>query len=89
MDPSSGDAKTPGLSYTVFQEYNYVMLQKIIVGKHHAKIPYNFLVLGSDGNGGTIVDLGSIFTFMEGPVFELLAKSFEKQMANYTVATDV
>ncbi|XWS43355.1 hypothetical protein CRYUN_Cryun16bG0095900 [Craigia yunnanensis] len=66
----SSDAKTPGLSYTpfyknqfasdpVFQEFYYVTLRKIIVGDKHVKVPYSFLVPGSDGNGGTIVDSGS------------------------------
>ncbi|KAJ9181313.1 hypothetical protein P3X46_009453 [Hevea brasiliensis] len=100
MGSDSGDAKTPGLNYTkfvknpvrsnsAFQEYYYVILQKIVVGDKHVKVPYNLSVPQSDGNGGTIVDSGSTFTFMEGPVFELVAKALEKQMANYTVATDV
>ncbi|KAJ6778508.1 hypothetical protein OIU74_002323 [Salix koriyanagi] len=44
---------------------------------------------GSDGNGGTIVDSGTTFTFMEKPVYEMVAKEFEKQMAHYTVATEI
>ncbi|KAJ6756126.1 hypothetical protein OIU79_028525 [Salix purpurea] len=55
----------------------------------HVKVPYKFLVPGSDGNGGTIVDSGTTFTFMEKPVYELVAKEFEKQMAHYTVATEI
>ncbi|KAF5750572.1 aspartic proteinase nepenthesin-1-like [Tripterygium wilfordii] len=96
----SGDAKTRGLSYTpfqknplvsnaAFQEFYYLMLRKIIVGDKHVKIPYNFLVPGSDGNGGTIVDSGSTFTFMERPVYEDVAQEFEKQMANYTRSIEV
>ncbi|XVF76118.1 hypothetical protein PTKIN_Ptkin13bG0240100 [Pterospermum kingtungense] len=96
----SGDAKTPGLSYTpfyknqaasnpVFQDYYYVTLRKILVGDKHVKVPYSFLVSGSDGNGGTIVDSGSTFTFMERPVFELVSKEFEKQMGNYSRARQV
>ncbi|KDP36132.1 hypothetical protein JCGZ_08776 [Jatropha curcas] len=98
MGPISGE--TQGVSYTpflknpvgsnvAFQEYYYVMLRKIIVGDRHVKVPYSFLVPGSDGNGGTIVDSGATFTFMEGLVFDLVAKEFEKQMGNYSVATDV
>lgn len=90
----SGDAKTPGLSYTpfyrnqvasnpVFKEFYYVTLRKILVGDKHVKVPYSYLVPGSDGNGGTIVDSGSTFTFMERPVFEVVSKEFEKQMGNY------
>ncbi|OAY40772.1 probable aspartyl protease At4g16563 [Manihot esculenta] len=100
MGSDSGDAKTPGLSYTpfaknpvgsdpAFQEYYYVMLRKIIVGDQRVKVPYRFLVPQSDGSAGTIVDSGSTFTFMEGPVFELVAKAFKKKMANYTIATKV
>ncbi|OMO82520.1 Peptidase A1, partial [Corchorus capsularis] len=96
----SGDAKTPGLSYTpffknevstrpVFKEFYYVILRKILVGDAHVKVPYSFLVPGSDGNGGTIVDSGSTFTFMERPVYEPVAKEFEKQMGNYSRAKEV
>ncbi|OMO68511.1 Peptidase A1 [Corchorus olitorius] len=96
----SGDAKTPGLSYTpffknevatrpVFKEFYYVILRKILVGDANVKVPYSFLVPGSDGNGGTIVDSGSTFTFMERPVYEPVAKEFEKQMGNYSRAKDV
>lgn len=96
----SGDSKTPGLSYTpfyknpvgsssAFGEYYYVGLRQIIVGSKHVKIPYSYLVPGSDGNGGVIVDSGSTFTFMEGPVFEAVAEEFIRQMGNYSRATDV
>ncbi|KAB5519659.1 hypothetical protein DKX38_023978 [Salix brachista] len=93
----SGDTKTAGLSYTPFQknpttafrDYYYVLLRNIVIGDTHVKVPYKFLVPGSDGNGGTIVDSGTTFTFMEKPVYELVAKEFEKQMAHYTVATEI
>ncbi|KAJ4705376.1 aspartic proteinase nepenthesin-2-like [Melia azedarach] len=96
----SGDSKTPGLSYTpfysnpiglnsAFGEYYYVGLRKIVVGNKHVKIPYKYLVPGSDGNGGSIVDSGSTFTFLEKPVFEAVAEEFIKQMGNYSRATDV
>ena len=96
----SSDAKTRGLSYTpfyknqvasnpVFKEFYYVTLRKILVGDKYVKVPYSFLVPGSDGNGGTVVDSGSTFTFMERPVFELVSKEFEKQMGNYSRAREV
>ncbi|WCJ34209.1 Eukaryotic aspartyl protease family protein [Euphorbia peplus] len=98
-DPHSGDTKTKGVNYTpflknpgtnlVFHDYYYLMLRKITVGGEDVKVPYSFLTPGSDGNGGTIVDSGSTFTFMEEPVFELVAKAFEKQMRNYSIAIDV
>ncbi|KAA8518472.1 hypothetical protein F0562_015946 [Nyssa sinensis] len=96
----SGDDNTASLSHTpfiknnltsnsAFQEYYYVGLRKITVGGKHIKIPYSFLVPGSDGNGGTIVDSGTTFTFMERAAYELVAAEFEKQMKNYSRATDV
>ncbi|EOY08435.1 hypothetical protein QUC31_010858 [Theobroma cacao] len=96
----SGDAKTKGLSYTpfyknqfashpIFQEFYYVTIRKILVGDKHVKVPYKYLVPGPDGNGGTIVDSGSTFTFMERAVFELVSKEFEKQMGNYSRAHEV
>ncbi|KAE8700892.1 hypothetical protein F3Y22_tig00110551pilonHSYRG00036 [Hibiscus syriacus] len=53
------------------------------------KVPFSYLVPGSDGNGGTIIDSGSTFTFMERPVFELVSKEFQKQMGNYSRAPEV
>lgn len=81
--------KNPAGSRSSFLEYYYLTLRKITVGKKHVKVPFKYLVPGTDGNGGTIVDSGTTFTFMEKPVFELVAREFETQMANYTRATDV
>lgn len=99
LDTGSGSGvnKTAGLSHTpflknptaAFRDYYYVLLRNIVIGDTHVKVPYKFLVPGSDGNGGTIVDSGTTFTFMENPVYELVAKEFEKQMANYSVATEI
>ncbi|KAF3442727.1 hypothetical protein FNV43_RR16644 [Rhamnella rubrinervis] len=97
---NSGDTKNDGLSYTPFQknpgtsksafrDYYYLLLRKVIVGGESVEIPYKYLVPGSDGNGGTIVDSGSTFTFMEKPVFQAVSQAFTKQMANYTRARDV
>ncbi|GLT94779.1 hypothetical protein SLE2022_125020 [Rubroshorea leprosula] len=96
----SDDHKARGISYTpfrenpatsnsVFQDYYYLTLRKIIVGDKGVKIPYGYLVPRSDGNGGMIVDSGSTFTFMEKPVFEPVAQELEKQMANYSRAAAI
>ncbi|XP_021892527.1 probable aspartyl protease At4g16563 [Carica papaya] len=81
--------KNPSVSNIAFQDYYYVSLRKIIIGDKHVKIPYSLLVPGPDGNGGTIVDSGSTFTFMERPVFEAVAKEFEAQMRNFSRSTAV
>lgn len=97
---STGDSKTNGLSYTpfrknpsgsnaAFREYYYLTLRSVVVGGERVKIPFEFLVPGPDGNGGTIVDSGSTFTFMERPVFDLVAREFEKQLGNFTRAKDI
>ncbi|CAJ1883429.1 unnamed protein product [Sphenostylis stenocarpa] len=97
---STGDTKTNGLRYTpfrpnlsvnnpAFQEYYYLSLRKVIVGGQHVKIPFSFLEPGPDGNGGTIVDSGSTFTFMERPVYDLVVQEFVKQLGNYSRAKDV
>ncbi|OMO82540.1 Peptidase A1 [Corchorus capsularis] len=95
-ESGSSDTKTPGLSYTplnknqvasfpVLKELNYVKLRRIIVGNKDVKVPYRYLVPGSDGNyGGTVVDLLTEYTFMEKPVFELVSQEFVKQMRNYS-----
>ncbi|KAF6159015.1 hypothetical protein GIB67_042096 [Kingdonia uniflora] len=98
----SGDAKLNGVNYThllrngfntrnpAFENYYYIAIMKITVGVKHVKIPYSYLSRGSNGSGGTIVDSGATFTFMESRVFELVAREFEKQVASgYRRATDV
>jgi hypothetical protein len=47
------------------------------------KVPGKFLVPDSKGNGGTIVDSGATFTFIERSIFEEVAQ-VEKKMANYS-----
>jgi len=93
---STGDRKTNGLRYTPFRknpstnntaflEYYYVNLRSVVIGGKRVKIPE----IGTDGNGGTIVDSGSTFTFMEREIYDLVAKEFEKQLSNFTRAKDV
>ncbi|XP_057466560.1 probable aspartyl protease At4g16563 [Actinidia eriantha] len=96
----SGERKTQNLSYTpfftnkltsnsAFQEYYYLHLRKITVGGRRVKVPYRFLVPGSDGHGGTILDSGTTFTFLAREAFEVVAQEFENQMAHYVRASDV
>ncbi|KAI3723295.1 hypothetical protein L2E82_34772 [Cichorium intybus] len=97
---SNSTAGSTGISYTMFQknpvnsssafqDYYYVNLRKITVGGRTVKIPYAFLVPGTDGNGGTIIDSGTTFTVMDNLPYDLVAKEFENQMSNYTRAVDV
>lgn len=83
--------KNPKSSNPAFQDYYYVTLRKITVGGVNVRAPYKFLVADSDGDGGTIVDSGTTLTFMENPVFELVAGELEKQVGklNYSRARDV
>ncbi|XXG62565.1 hypothetical protein AAC387_Pa05g0898 [Persea americana] len=72
--------KNPAAGNPSFSVYYYVGLRKVTVGGKDVGIPYRFLHPGSDGNGGTIVDSGTTFTFMEGHVFEPVAREFESQL---------
>ncbi|GAV87373.1 Asp domain-containing protein, partial [Cephalotus follicularis] len=87
--------KTTGVSYTpfiknptvpskeAFSVYYYVSLREISVGGRRLHIPYRFLKPQSDGDGGTIIDSGTTFTFMAHQVFESLATEFETQVDKY------
>ncbi|XP_004494242.1 probable aspartyl protease At4g16563 [Cicer arietinum] len=97
---STGDGKTSGLNYTTFVqnpsmsnpaflEYYYVNLRSFLIGGTRVKIPFYLSSPGMDGNGGTIVDSGTTFTFMERPIFDLVARQFELQLANFPRATDI
>ncbi|KAL8132108.1 putative aspartyl protease At4g16563 [Apium graveolens] len=95
----TGDGFGGGVRYTPFinptntnpayQDYYYVSLRKITVGGVHVKVPFKFLEPAADGNGGTIVDSGTTFTYLDHEVYELVAQEFEKQMGNYSRAKDV
>lgn len=96
----SGD-KAVNVSYTPFLKnplsgtppfsvYYYLSLRKIAVGGKSVKVPYQFLKPGKEGSGGTIVDSGTTFTFMEGHVFDPVAREFVAQVGSrYNRATDV
>ncbi|CAK9184684.1 unnamed protein product [Ilex paraguariensis] len=98
---SDSGKKTRDLSYTpliknpvvpgkhAFSVYYYVGLRQITVGGHKVKIPYKYLSPDSVGNGGTIIDSGTTFTYLSSNVFELVIKSFTGQMKNYKRAEDV
>lgn len=81
--------ENPVTSQSSFKEYYYINLRRITVGGKTVKIPYGYLVPGSDGNGGTIIDSGTTFTFMDGHVYNLVAKEFESQMSKFKRADDV
>ncbi|XP_058088128.1 probable aspartyl protease At4g16563 [Magnolia sinica] len=101
LDSTGGsDSGKDGLSYTpilknptvgssAFAVYYYVGLRKVTVGGKSVEIPYRYLSQGSDGNGGTIVDSGTTFTFMEGHVFEPVAREFERLVGYYKRAADM
>lgn len=101
---SDSDKKTTGLTYTrfvnnpsvaernAFSVYYYVGLRRITVDGRRVRVPYKYLWPDSDGNGGTIVDSGTTFTFMAPELFEPLADEFVSQMVknrNYTRALGV
>ncbi|KAG5080768.1 hypothetical protein AAZX31_02G184800 [Glycine max] len=96
---SSRDGKTNGVSYTPFLKnpttkknpafgaYYYITLKRIVVGEKRVRVPRRLLEPNVDGDGGFIVDSGSTFTFMERPIFDLVAQEFAKQVS-YTRARE-
>ncbi|XP_050242048.1 aspartic proteinase nepenthesin-2-like [Quercus robur] len=96
-----GELEAKGLSYTPlipsksvstgfhFYGYRYVILLEIVVGDTHVMIPDKFRVLGPDGNGGTILDAGSPYTYMERSIYQNVSEAFESQMGRYAGAPDI
>lgn len=102
MDSESNSAqKTLQFSYTPLLknpirpgnsgllDYHYVGLRKITIGGVKVDISYADLVSNSDGNGGTIVDSGSTFTYMNQAVFTAVANAFSLQVKQYKRADAV
>ncbi|TKY53145.1 Aspartic proteinase nepenthesin-2 [Spatholobus suberectus] len=96
---SGGDSKTDGVGYTPFRKnpssknpmfgaYYYVTLGKIVVGEKRVRVPKRLLEPDANGDGGSIVDSGSTLTFMERPIYDLVAQEFGRQV-NYTRAREV
>lgn len=93
MDPvSDSSRKTNQFSYTVFHDnpvrpglsdYYYINLRKITVGGQKVHVSYQQLVPDANGNGGTIVDSGTTFTYMNPAVWTAVANSFLMQVKNY------
>uniref|UniRef100_A0A7N2R849 Xylanase inhibitor C-terminal domain-containing protein n=1 Tax=Quercus lobata TaxID=97700 RepID=A0A7N2R849_QUELO len=52
-------------------------------------IPDKFRVLGPDGNGGTILDARSPYTYMERSIYQKVSEAFESQMGRYARAPDI
>ncbi|PON97404.1 Aspartic peptidase [Trema orientale] len=71
-----------------FSGYHYLNLQGIVVGDTRIEVPEGSQLPGRDGNGGTIIDTGTPFTFLERSIFEAVRQEFETQMGNYTRAPD-
>lgn len=74
---------------SAFQDYYYVGLQNISIGGEHIRVPHKFRAPRKDGNGGTIIDSGTTFTYMDINLFKVVASLFEKKMSTYRRATDV
>ncbi|KAK9755478.1 hypothetical protein RND81_01G028300 [Saponaria officinalis] len=80
----------PGVKYTPllknppvlpFNEYYYVSLEQITVGKRIVKVPHDIHVPDPNGNGGTIVDSGSTLTSIVPNVFDPIVEEFMTQMS--------
>lgn len=82
--------KNPTTGNSAFQDYYYLTLKKITVGRIEVKVPHKLLRPDSAGTGGAVLDSGTTFTFMENHVFEPVAQEFEKQMRkNYSRAVEI
>ncbi|EYU26753.1 hypothetical protein MIMGU_mgv1a026671mg [Erythranthe guttata] len=98
---SDSGSKTENFSYTpmlknpvgsensALSDYYYVGLRKITVGGKKVEILHKDLSPDSNGDGGTIVDSGTTFTYMNQAVFDLVADAFSDQVKDYTSAEDV
>lgn len=63
--------------------YYYVGLRKITVGEQIVKVPYH-LAPNSKGNGGTIVDSGTTFTFLNHVIFVPVMNAFVNQVKGFS-----
>ncbi|KAK9985935.1 hypothetical protein SO802_030886 [Lithocarpus litseifolius] len=70
------ELEAKGLSYTPLIQSKSVSTDK-------------FRVLGPDGNGGTILDAGSPYTYMERSIYQNVSEAFESQMGRYARAPDI
>uniref|UniRef100_A0A1D1Z1H5 Aspartic proteinase nepenthesin-2 n=1 Tax=Anthurium amnicola TaxID=1678845 RepID=A0A1D1Z1H5_9ARAE len=85
------ESSSGGLSFTPFLQnpssgspfsvYYYLGLRRITVDGKKVKIPHAALMPLPGGDGGTIVDSGTTFTYMEPGVFEAVARAVEGGVA--------
>ncbi|CAA7396972.1 unnamed protein product [Spirodela intermedia] len=64
-----------------FSGYYYLCLRRITVDGKKVKIPHAALVPLPAGDGGTIIDSGTTFTYMEERIFEPVARAIERRVA--------
>lgn len=102
MDSDSDSGKKSAeLSYTsllknpvrdgesTLSDYYYVGLKKIVIGGKKVEVPHQEFIPDSDGNGGTIVDSGSTFVYMNKAVFEAVSNAFSKEVKEYNRSEEV
>ncbi|KAL2325017.1 hypothetical protein Fmac_024075 [Flemingia macrophylla] len=83
--PSKG-TKTNVVTYTPFSKnenaafgaYYYVTLRRIIVGGKGVRVPRKLLETDVSNDGGFIVNSGSVFTFMERPIYDMVARELRR-----------
>lgn len=63
-----------------FSGYYYLGLRRITVDGKKVKIPHAALVPLAGGDGGTIIDSGTTFTYMEHRIFEPVARAIERSV---------
>ncbi|XP_074265054.1 aspartyl protease AED3-like [Silene latifolia] len=60
--------------------YYYIKLYQINIGSKIVKIPNDIVVPNQNGNGGTIVDTRTAYTYMHPTVFDLIALAYQDQI---------
>ncbi|GMN39526.1 hypothetical protein TIFTF001_008756 [Ficus carica] len=71
-----------------FIGYHYLKLQEIVVGDKRKVIRVEKQLPTRDGNGGTIVDTGIPFAFLERSINEAVRQEFENQMGKFARVPD-
>ncbi|KAF3336506.1 aspartic proteinase nepenthesin-2 [Carex littledalei] len=65
-----------------FSVYYYLALRMITIGGKNVKLPTKALYPGPTGDGGTIIDSGTTFTYMEPTSFKPVMEMFTQVIGN-------
>jgi hypothetical protein len=76
-------------SFRPYNEYYYIGLEGVSIAGKRLTLPSNLLAFDSKGNGGTIIDSGTSYTFFPEAIYKQILSEFTSQIGYRRVHSDL